>query len=180
MLIIILDLFQDENPIIQRFNSLLFPVFCVLLKLTAFEADLLFGGNPERNPSMPRTVKLTEKNGLPCAQNQFAPIDKNRKRNPYDAGFNMGRRIALAVMVVSLKRNQPVEVSLNISLHCRIGSLVYGNSGSSMGNKNIADAAGFSGLIQNFLHLCGNVDEFSTFPGPDIDIPDHLPSSATP
>jgi hypothetical protein len=127
---------------------------------------------------MPGSVKFTEKNGLPGTENQLALINEHSLGNSYQTCFYMGGRITLTVMVVSIERNQSGELHLNISLHCRVCTLIYSNGRSRMRDKYVAYAAGFSALIQDFLYLSGYVDEFGTFSGSNIDIPDHFISSS--
>ena len=84
------------------------------------------------------SIKLAEKNGLPCAKYGIAAFNKNHFRRSHQGGFDMGGGIALPMAVLVLPGDGLIHRHQNIPLDIGIGILIDRDGCGRMWHEDIA------------------------------------------
>ena len=106
-----------------------------------------------------RAVKFAEIQALPGPQDHASIFDKDRLGRTHQAGFDVGGRISLRMLVGTRKRNEPVELGKDVMLHAGVRIFVDGHGGRRVGDEKEQQTAGYFTLLDELGHLGRNIDK---------------------
>jgi hypothetical protein len=90
----------------------------------------------------------------------------------------MVRSVALLVVIVALKRDQPGKEVLDIALYTGVGAFVDCHCSGGMRDIKMAYSAHNASLLHRLLDLLCYIDELRSCPALNVYIVDHLSSSS--
>ena len=110
-----------------------------------------------KDGALARAVEFTKKNSLPGAESEFAVFDEDGLARSGEDGFHVRFSVAFGVAIGALMGNQPIENSFHVAGDVGIGVLVDDDSGSSVRNIDVTDAAFHIGFAESLFDFAGDV-----------------------
>ena len=117
----------------------------------------LIGDDFYQDGALPGAVEFTKKNSLPGTESEFAVFDEDGLARSSEDGFHVRVRVAFAVAIRALMRDQAIEDPLDVAGDVGIGVLVDDDSGGGMRNIDVADAAFHIGFAESLFDFASDV-----------------------
>ncbi len=102
-------------------------------------------------------VEFTKKNPLPGAESEVAVFDEDGLARSGEDGFHVRVRVAFAVAIRALVRDQAIEDPFDVAGDVGIGMFVDDDSGGGVRNIDVADAAFHIRFADSLFDFAGDI-----------------------
>src|SRR4029077_19349909 len=107
--------------------------------------------------TLARAVEVGEVDALPATQHESPTANGHRLRGPDEGGLDMGRGVALGVLVVALPGHERFEGGEDVSKSVWVGVFIDKDARGRVRHVNLAEAGFHTAFADHPLHALRDV-----------------------